>query len=158
MSLSMNVISKATFFLFVVMAMAATLVFAASPDDILGVWLTEGKDANIEIYKCGEKYCGNIVWIIEPNYPADSKEGIPGTPVLDLNNPNPKLRKTPLIGLQILYNFTYAGDNKWTDGKIYNPDNGRTYSSKMRLVSANELKVRGYIGISLIGGTETWTK
>jgi len=158
MFLSMNNIIKGIFFLFAVAVMTETSVNAASPEDILGVWLTEGKDAKIEIYKCGDKYCGKIVWSKETNYPADSKDGTPGTPVLDRNNPKPKLRNVPLIGLQILYNFTYAGDNEWTGGKIYNPDNGRTYSAKMRLVSANQLKVRDYIGISLIGGTETWTK
>jgi len=131
---------------------------AVSSEDILGVWNTEGKDAKILIYKCGIKYCGKIIWSKEQNYPPDSKEGTPGTPILDHNNPNPQLRMTPIVGLQILYDFMFAGDNLWTGGKIYNPDNGKTYSGKMRLVSPNQLNVRGFIGISLIGGTTTWTR
>ncbi len=130
----------------------------AGPEDILGVWNTEGKDGKIMIYKCGEKYCGKVIWSKDPNYPSDSKEGMPGTPILDHNNPNPKLRETPIIGLRILYDFMFAGNNLWTDGKIYNPDKGKTYSGKMTLVSPNQLNLRGFVGISLIGRTTTWTR
>jgi uncharacterized protein (DUF2147 family) len=150
--------SRRIFSFFVGLVIAATSAHAAGSEDILGVWNTEGKDAKIMIYKCGVKYCGKIVWSKDPNYPADSKEGTPGTPVLDYNNPNPVLRKTPIIGLQILYDFMFAGDNLWTGGRIYNPDNGKIYSGKMTLVSPSQLNLRGFIGISLIGRTTTWTR
>ncbi len=140
------------------LVIAVTSAHAAGSQDILGVWDTEGKDAKIMIYQCGAKYCGKIVWSNEPNYPADSREGTPGAPVLDHNNPDPKLRKTPLIGLQILKDFTLIGDNSWTGGRIYNPDNGKTYSGEITLVSPHQLKLRGYIGISLFGSTTTWTR
>jgi uncharacterized protein (DUF2147 family) len=143
---------------FVGLVIAVSQAHAADSEDILGVWNTDGKEAEIRIYKCGIKHCGKIVWSKDQNYPADSKEGTPGTPRLDHNNPNPKLRKSPIIGLQILYDFMFAGDNLWTGGKIYNPDNGKTYSGKMTLVSPNQLNVRGFIGISLVGGTTTWTR
>ena len=110
------------------------------------------------IYRCGEKYCGKIVWFKDKYYPPDSKEGEPGTPVLDHNNPNLELRKAPIIGLRILYDFTYAGDNLWTGGRIYNPDDGKTYRAKMTLMSLNQLNLRGFIGISLLGRTTTWTR
>ncbi|HXY55457.1 MAG TPA: DUF2147 domain-containing protein [Nitrospirota bacterium] len=143
---------------FVGLVIAMTSAHAAGSEEILGVWNTEGKEAKIMIYRCGEKYCGKIVWSKDPYYPPDSKEGTPGTPVLDHNNPNPGLRKTPIIGLQILYDFTFAGDNLWTGGKLYNPDDGKTYSGKMTLVSPNQLNLRGFIGISLLGRTTTWTR
>ena len=79
--------------------LAAGPAYAAGLDDIIGVWNTKERDAKIEIYKCGIKYCGKIAWLKEPNYPAGSKEGTPDTPMLDHNNPDPNLRKTPLIGL-----------------------------------------------------------
>lgn len=138
--------------------LATASAYAAGPYDILGVWSTEERDAKIEIYKCGIKYCGKIVWLKEPTYPAGSKEGIPNTPMLDHNNPDPELRKTPLVGLPILLDFVFAGDNSWKNGRIYNSDNGKTYSGKLTLVSPNQLNVRGFIGISLIGGTTTWTR
>ena len=133
-------------------------LFAAEGDDIVGVWLNQEKDANIEIYTCGEHYCGKIVWLKEPNYLPDSKDGVPGTPKLDHNNPDPDLRNVRVLGLQILHGFTYVGKNRWKKGKIYDPKNGKTYSAKIKLVSPNELDLRGYIGISLIGRTATWTR
>jgi uncharacterized protein (DUF2147 family) len=146
------------FIVFTSVILSAASAYAAGPDDILGVWNTEERDAKIEIYKCRIKYCGKIVWLQEPTYPAGSKEGTPGTPMLDHNNPNPELRKTPLIGLPILLDFVFAGDNSWKNGKIYNSENGKTYGGKMTLDSPNQLNVRAFIGISLIGGTTTWTR
>ena len=138
--------------------MLPTSVFAANADDILGVWFNGEKDARIEIIKCAEKYCGKIVWLKEPNYPEGSKDGTPGTPKLDHNNPDQALKKTPIIGLQIVYDFTFAGDDLWKDGRVYDPKNGKTYKGKMTLVSPTQLDLRGYIGISLLGRTTTWTR
>lgn len=130
----------------------------AGRDDIIATWNTQEKDAKIEIFRCGEKYCGKIVWLEEPNYPEGSKSGTPGTLKLDYNNPDQFLRQRSLVGLQIMYDFVYNGDNTWTAGKMYDPDNGKTYSGKITLVSKNQLNLRGFIGISLIGRTTTWTK
>jgi len=130
----------------------------AGSNDILGLWNNEEKDAQIEIFHCGEKYCGKIFSLKEPNYPKGSQEGVPGTPKLDHNNPNPALRKAPILGLEIMHDFVYDGDNKWVSGKLYDPETGKTYSGKMTLISPNQLNLRGYIGISLIGRTSTWTR
>lgn len=138
--------------------LATASAYAAGPDDILGVWNTEERDAKIEIHKCGIKYCGKIVWLKDTTYPAGSKEGTPDSPMLDHNNPDPELRKTPLIGLPILFDFVFGGDNSWKNGKIYDSENGKTYSGKLILVSPDQLNVRGFIGISLIGGTTTWRR
>ncbi len=146
------------FIVSMMIAAMATAGFAASPEGILGVWDNQEKDAKIEIFKCAEKFCGKIVSLKEPNYPADSKEGMPGTPKLDHKNPNPELRKVPVIGLEIMRGFTFAGDNVWKGGKVYDPKSGNTYSGKMTLVSPSQLKLRGFIGISLFGRTDVWTK
>jgi len=134
------------------------IVVYAGADDILGVWDNQEKTAKIELFKCGEKYCGKIVWLKEPNYPEGSEEGVPGTPKLDNKNPDPDLRKTPRLGLAIIRDFVHAGENKWADGKVYDPKNGKTYSGKMTLVSPNQLNMRGFIGISLLGRTAIWTR
>jgi uncharacterized protein (DUF2147 family) len=141
-----------------VIVMAAIAGLAAGPDDILGVWNNQEKDAKIEIYRCGQHYCGKVVEIKNPNYPEGSREGVPGTPLLDNNNPDPALRKMPRLGLVVVRDFSYDGANKWVDGKVYDPKNGKTYSGKMTLVSPNQLNLRGYIGISLIGRTAVWTR
>ena len=147
-------------FIFIVFTsiLLSAFAFAAGQNDILGLWNTEKKDAKIKVYKCGAKYCGKIDWLKEATYPAGSKEGAPGTPILDHNNPDPELRKKPLIGSPILINFIFAGDNLWKNGKIYNSDNGKIYSGKLTLISHDQLNVRGFIGISLIGGSTTWTR
>jgi uncharacterized protein (DUF2147 family) len=137
---------------------AAAPCLAAHADDILGVWFNSEKDARIEIAKCGEKYCGTVVWLKEPNYPEESKDGIPGTPKIDHHNPDPSLRKGPIIGLRIVDDFSFAGENLWKDGRVYDPKNGKTYKGKMTLVSPMQLDLRGYIGISLVGRTTTWTR
>ncbi len=136
----------------------ATQAFAAGPDDILGIWNNQEKEAKIEVYRCGQKYCGKIIWLRMPDYPAGSVEGAPGTPKLDNNNPDPNLRSKPRLGLEIVYGFAYAGENRWTDGKVYDPKSGKTYSGKMTLVSPEQLDLRGYMGISLLGRTTSWTR
>ena len=73
-------------------------------------------------------------------------------------NPDPGLRDRLLLGLTIMDGFTFAGDGKWKSGRIYDPNSGKTYKCKLTLVDANTLELRGYIGISLLGRTETWSR
>jgi uncharacterized protein (DUF2147 family) len=135
-----------------------SFAFAADEDKILGLWNTPENDCKIEIYKCGNKYCGRIAWLKEPLYPADDDGGMADKPIVDRENPSPDLRARPLIGLQLMEGFTYIGKNVWEKGTIYNPDNGKTYKCKMTLSAPDRLEVRGFIGISLFGGTSIWTR
>ena len=122
----------------------------ASPDDILGVWLTAGREpAKIHIYKSGEKYFGKITWL---KYPEEN-----GRPRVNNNNPDKARRGRPIVGLVILKDFVF-GDNEWNSGKIYDPESGKIYHCYLSLKDKNTLKVRGYIGVSLLGRTETWTR
>ncbi|HTG01435.1 MAG TPA: DUF2147 domain-containing protein [Nitrospirota bacterium] len=134
------------------------LLVRGDDDGIIGVWNNQEKDAKIEIYRCGEKICGKIVSLKDPNYPEGSTDGPAGTPKVDNKNPDQKLRKTPLLGLDVVRNFVYDKNGVWIEGKVYDPKNGKTYSGKITLVSPNELKLRGFIGISLIGRTAVWTR
>ncbi len=133
-------------------------VLAAGPDDILGTWNTEDNKAKVEIFKCADKYCGKIVWLKDPNYEPGSKEGTPGTPKIDVHNPDPSLRSRPILGLPFMTAFGYVGGNSYTGGRLYDPEKGKTYSGKITLVSPHQLDLRGYIGISLIGRTSKWTR
>ena len=140
------------------LVLAAAAAPAAGPDDILGTWYNQEKDAQIEIFRCGDRYCGKIVWLRDPNYPEGSKDGVPGTPKLDHHNPDPARVKDPVLGLQIVNAMRYDNDGRWTGGTVYDPKNGKTYKGKLTLVSPAQLDLRGYIGISLIGRTTTWTR
>lgn len=120
-------------------------------DDIIGIWLTAGKEpAKIQIYKSGDKYYGKIVWLKNP---ADN-----GKPKVDGSNPDKSKRSNPVMGLVLLSGFKFDGDDEWKGGDIYDPESGKTYDSYLYLKDKNTLKVRGYIGISLFGRTETWTR
>lgn len=131
---------------------------AADPDAILGKWLNGKKTAHIEIYKAQGKYYGHIVWLKEPVYPADDKKGMAGKTKVDRENPDPAKRNQPIMGLIMLRDFVFAKDNLWESGTIYDPENGKEYKCKMTLTSPDALDVRGFIGISLIGRTDTWTR
>lgn len=119
-------------------------------DVILGKWVNSSGEAHIDITKRSDKYFGKIVWIKEPK---DAK----GLVKTDFNNPNVNLRSRQIVGLEILKDFVYA-DNKWSDGKIYDPKSGKTYSCTMSIKSNGDLNMRGYVGISLIGRSETWKR
>ena len=122
----------------------------ANGDAIIGTWLTEEENGKIEIYKQDGKYYGKLVWgsnMFDEN----------GKSKLDAKNPDKALRTKPLQGLILLSNFEYNDDNEWEGGKIYDPQNGKTYSCIMKL-DGNVLKVTGYIGFSWIGRTVKWTK
>lgn len=127
-----------------------SLLAQTKPDDITGVWLTAGNEpAKIQIYKQGETYFGKIMWLKNP---VEN-----GKPRVDENNPDKNKRSQPVMGLVILKNFKFDED-EWEGGKIYDPESGKTYSCTITLQNKNTLKVRGYIGISLIGRTEYWKR
>ena len=145
----------ALFVLFLIMLTAAP-AGAVDADSIIGFWNTQDNDALFEIYRCGSLYCGKISSLEEPNYPP-TDEQMPGRPKLDRYNPNPALRNRTLVGLSLISGFQYQGDNLWK-GMIYNPEDGRTYRCNFLMAGENLLKVRGYIGIPLLGGTQVWTR
>ncbi len=129
-----------------------------SADSVTGLWEVEEGDGHIEIYRCGEKYCGSIVWLKEPLYPSDDKGKMAGKPLVDRENPKKELKGRPLIGLRMMEGYTYRGNNLWDEGRIYNNENGKTYSSRITLKSRDRLELRGYIGIPLLGGSTVWKR
>lgn len=126
--------------------------FAQSNSDaILGDWYNQEKDAIINIYEEGGKYHGKITWMLNP---LDEN----GKPKTDPLNPDESLRSRARLGMVIMYNFVFEGDNEWDDGNIYDPKSGNEYSGTMTLTSENNLDLRGYVGISLFGRTSNWTR
>jgi uncharacterized protein (DUF2147 family) len=123
-----------------------------NPDDILGVWKNGEGTGHIRIEKAGSKYQGRIVWLKEPIDPGTGKAK------LDKLNPDKGKKNTPIMGMTNLWGFNYTGKNVWDDGRIYDPKKGSTYDCTIKMKDANTLEVRGYIGISLIGRTDTWTR
>ncbi len=122
-----------------------------SPESLNGTWLVQDGSAKVKIEKAGGKYVGKIVWLKNPN---DKN----GQPVLDNKNPDVSLQNRSVLGLLLLKDFIYDGDNAWTDGEIYDPDSGKTYSCKITMKNNQAIEVRGYVGISLFGRTENWKR
>lgn len=80
-------------------------------------------------------------------------------------NPNPlcakctgSLRGKPIIGLTILQNLK-QDENEWKGGTVLDPENGNTYKCNIEVVeNGTKLKVRGFIGVSVLGRTQYWHK
>ncbi|NNM73324.1 DUF2147 domain-containing protein [Enterovirga aerilata] len=124
---------------------AASLLIAgaasAESGRITGVWLTENGDSKIRISPCGKGYCGTVVWA--------KTQGV------DENNPDPSLRKRPIVGMPLTRDMRPAGDRY--AGSIYNPDNGKTYSVTMQVRGTSKLEVEGCVLGFLCGG-ESWSR
>lgn len=131
-------------------ASMATFAQASEGDKILGIWLSENKNGKIQIYKAGDKYFGKLIWG-KNMYEAD---GV--TSKKDTKNSDASQRNRNLKDLVILTNMEYD-DGEWTDGKVYDPEKGKTYSCTMKL-NGNRLNLRGYVGVSLLGRTSVWTR
>jgi uncharacterized protein (DUF2147 family) len=140
--------------LLLAVAMFISLPIWAQADALLGIWLTEEKNSQVEITKAPNgQYVGRIVWL---NEPLDEN----GKVKTDKENPNASLRNQRILGLQILKGFTYdANKREWSGGTIYDPDNGKTYSAFMKLDGNNTMILRGYVmGMRMLGRNSSWTR
>jgi len=138
--------------LFITIAMVFVgLTLFGQQNTAVGHWLSASGEGQIEIYNRADKLYGKISWLKQPK----DEQGKPKT---DLNNPDSKLRHKPLLGLEILKNFSIDGNGEWTGGTIYDPKSGKTYSCKLSLKKNDQLHIRGYVGISLLGKTEIWKR
>ena len=117
---------------------------------IVGEWetfddVTGDKLSIVEIYKSNNKYFGKITHLFEDPLDAvcDKCEGA--------NN------NKPIIGLVILENLI-EDDDEFNGGTILDPNNGKSYKCYLELENDNKLKLRGYIGFSILGRTQYWQR
>ncbi len=114
-----------------------------------GLWLTENKRSAIELYQCkkGEPLlCGKIAWIIDGGMQFDTK------------NPDASQHNKKLCGMTILKGLRMEGPGKWTDGKVYKADEGDLYDADLEVLSDTQVKLRGYMGMTILGKSQTWTR
>ncbi|MCU0881171.1 MAG: DUF2147 domain-containing protein [Hyphomonadaceae bacterium] len=124
------------------------IAIAATPALALDgtVWLTAARSGVVSIASCGPaRVCGTITRVLT--------EGQANA--LDANNPDRALRTRPVRGLRILDGFTRNPNGRWTGGRIYDPETGRTYRSELRLLANGNLEVKGCLGP--ICQTQIWT-
>ncbi len=127
---------------------------SANINAVRGLWVdhreVDKRKVAVWIDDCDGQLCGRIYWMKKP------LRG--GKPKLDHKNPDATLRDRPLCGLAILSGFRRVKDGVWEAGQIYNPSDGMTFSSTMSLEGDGFLRIRGYVGISLLGRTVEWVR
>ena len=109
----------------------AALCASSALADPSGTWLRESGASRVKIAKCGDAYCGNIVWLKDPNGPAK-------------------------VGQRVFYEMKENGANKWA-GKAFNPEDGKTYSGKM-VLSGGRLTTSGCALGGLVCKSVNWSK
>jgi len=133
-------------------AIAPPAASEAEAATVHGIWLDEDGEAAIEIAACEAGICGEIVWLREPLVEGDK-------PKLDIHNGDRALRDRPILGLRLLEGFRPDGPGRWTGGRIYDPNNGKSYRCKLELEDGGEtLKIRGYVLTPLLGRTTRWAR
>lgn len=115
-----------------------------NPLDVYGSWLTHKQNSIVVISKCNDAPCGEITWIDDPDAAA----------LMDTENPDESLRARTILGLQILHGFE-ARKDQWKKGRIYDPEVGKTYGSRLRRLEDGTLQVKGCIGP--VCQTQIWT-
>ena len=116
-----------------------------------GYWNDEDKLITVEILKEeNNTYCGRIIWMKNPLNDQ-------GEPDIDEHNPDPTLKNRPLLGMPLMHSFKHKRGGKYEGGRIYNPQDGKTYKAKIN-VKGDIMKLRGYIGIPTLGMTTIWTR
>ena len=113
---------------------------AQGTEDILGLYWSPDRDGIVEIYQDADTVNGRIIWVPEPSF--------------DNQNSDPDLQGRNLLGVAFLTGFRFDGDDRWKGGRVYAPDNGRTYRGALWM-EAGDVKMRGFVGVSMLGRTET---
>ncbi len=110
----------------------AAPAYGADLSAITGIWKTDDKDGQVEIYDCGDSSpCGRLTNVTDPSF-------------IDSYNPDPELKNRHLQGVIILQGFK-SKKKSFTGGKIYNPGNGKTYRSALSLTDKGQLRVKGCV-------------
>lgn len=132
--------------LFILVCMISSNLFSQS---IIGKWKTiddeTGKETSvIEVFQKDKKIYGKIVEIID----SEKRDKLCNL------CPNPDKNK-PILGLTIIKGLEKEGD-EYNDGQILDPKSGKLYNCYIKLDGKDKLKVRGFIGLSLLGRTQYW--
>ncbi len=109
---------------------------------------TGEKKAVVLLTESNGQLSGKITKVLNP---ADAKE--------KCTKCSGALKNQPIQGLNFLTGFKSNGNNEWTDGKLVDPESGKTYSGKVTLSeNGQSLKLRGYVGSPVFGRSQTWSR
>jgi len=113
-------------------------------NQIIGVWESEEKNLQIEVFKDGGQFVGRMIYF------KCSSDLIMRT-CTDTENPDKNLTSRKLLGLMLVTKLSYQGKNVWDDGEIYDPNSGNTFDARIHLTAPNTAIVRGYWKYRWIG-------
>lgn len=116
---------------------------AAGPDDVIGTWSRPGAATLVQIHRCGDMLCGKITRL-----PDNSQR--------DVYNADPKLRQRLLVGVPMFMGLSLT-DGAWR-GKLYLPEDGKTYKVKIFMPSNDRITVRSCAFMHFFCSAETWTR
>ncbi len=139
-------------FALIVLASVAASAQQLSPtlQSAVGHWQVindSGKPwGHVEIYLAEGKLFGKVTQLRPGRHPGDVCEKCSG-----------ELKNQPIQGLVIIRNFKPDGD-VWAGGTVVDPENGKEYKGKIWTIGQDKLSLRGFVGISLLGRTQTWTR
>ena len=132
-------------------ALLSTSVFAVSLNGTQWQTIddkTGEKKAVIQLTESGGKVSGKIIKVLNKEKADALCTKCPGS-----------LKNKPVEGLQILSGLKADGNNQWSDGKLVDPESGKTYSGKLTLSeNGQSLKLRGFVGTPVFGRSQTWQR
>jgi uncharacterized protein (DUF2147 family) len=126
--------------------LAVPAAAAMAAPSVQGVWITDDHKGLVQIGPCGGQICGRILKVVDAG---------PNVPTKDVNNPDPKLRGRPLVGLVTLSGFSQSGAT-WKGGRAYDPKSGKSYRSTLQLNPDGSLNVSGCV--LFICESRRWTR
>ena len=121
----------------------ATVAYAQTGEDAVGVWQNPENKSQTEFYKCGDGVCGKIVKVVDGQKTDDK-------------NPDPAKRDRPIVGLVIMQGAKKTGPTTWA-GQLYNRADGKTYSGTLTVKSKNEVDLAGCVA-AIFCKTTTFTR
>ncbi len=125
-------------------------VSASDRDAVFGEWA--GDTSILEVGEANGTLYARVVSILDPVYREGEKDGPVGATRVDVHNPDASLRSRPIVGIDLLSGYQYD-HGKW-QGRLYDPESGKTYQSQMSVDGDGNLKLRGYIGTPMLGKTK----
>jgi uncharacterized protein (DUF2147 family) len=111
--------------------LAVSLPAAPAFADPSGVWLRDNGNARVRIARCGDAFCGTLVWVKDPDSPSK-------------------------VGQRVFYDMKASGDNAWS-GRAFNPEDGKTYAGKLSL-SGSTMTTSGCVLGGMICRSVSWRK
>ena len=125
------------------------VVAADNRDEVKGLWASPG--SIFMVFEEQGRLHGKIIALKDAVYSEAEDLERAGQVRLDDNNPDQGLKTRTILGLEMFNEYEYES-NHW-QGKIYDPESGKTYQSKIKLADDGRLEIRGYIGIPMFGRT-----